>query len=32
MKFWNALTDEAQSAVLIAAFIVEAWILLGVLA
>ena len=32
MKIWNSLTEEGQSAVLIAAFIVEAWILFGVMA
>ena len=32
MKIWDSLTEEGQSAVLIAAFLVEAWLLLGVLA
>ncbi len=32
MKIWDSLTDEGKDAVLIAAFLVEAWFLLGVLA
>ena len=32
MKYWNALSDDAQDALLIAGFILEAWFLFGVLA
>ena len=32
MKIWDDLTDEAQDAILIAAFIVEAFFLFGVAA
>ena len=32
MKYWNALTDEAKNALLIAAFLLEAFFLFGVAA
>ena len=32
MKYWDALTDEAQNALIIAAFLVEAFFLFGVAA
>lgn len=32
MKWWNALTDDAQDALLIAGFFLEAYLLFGVLA
>ena len=32
MKYWNALTEDAQNALIIAAFIVEAFFLFGVAA
>lgn len=32
MKYWNALSEDAQDTLLIAGFILEAWFLFGVLA
>jgi len=32
MKYWNALSDDAQDALLIVGFLVEAYILFGVMA
>ena len=32
MKYWHYLTDEAQDAVLIAAFLIEAYVLFWVMA
>lgn len=32
MKYWNALSEDAQDALLIAGFLIEAWFLFGVLA
>ena len=32
MKYWNALTDEAKDALMVVAFLVEAFFLFGVLA
>lgn len=32
MKYWNALSDDAQDTLLIAGFILEAWFLFGVMA
>lgn len=32
MKYWNALTDEAQDAVLVGGFFLEAYILFWVMA
>ena len=32
MKIWNALSDDAQDALLIAGFLIEAWFLFGVMA
>ena len=29
MKYWNALSEDAQDALLIAGFILEAWFLSG---
>ena len=31
MKIWNALTEEGQEFVLIAGFILECWILFGIM-
>lgn len=31
IKYWNALTDEAQNAILIVGVLFEAWFLFGVL-
>ena len=32
MKYWNALSEDAQDTLLIAGFIIEAWFLFGVMA
>lgn len=32
MRIWNSLTDEGKDAVLIVAFLFEAWLLFGVIA
>ena len=32
MKYWNMLSDDAQDFLLIAGFVVEAWLLFGVMA
>lgn len=32
MKYWNALSEDAQDTLLIAGFLLEAWFLFGVLA
>ena len=32
MKYWNALSDDAQDAVLFVVFLLEAWFLFGVMA
>ena len=32
MKYWNALSEDAQDTLLIAGFLLEAWFLFGVMA
>ena len=32
MKYWDALTEDAQNTILIAAFLIEAFLLFGVIA
>jgi len=32
MKIWDSLTDDAKDTLLIAGFLIEAWLLFGVLA
>jgi len=32
MKYWNALTEDAQDTLMIVAFLLEVWILFGVMA
>ena len=31
MKYWNALTDEAQDAILVIGFLIECYVLFGLI-